>query len=141
MSEERKKASAMTRKELQAVPHRTNWHEKVVCSSIIILPQRTKHDSGYAALDFVAVDREDYPVCTLSGCSDVIHIGGIGGHNYEWDVYTQPLPMTSPCVSWSIDCLWKSKLLRIFASGHDLIAGDSLSSFEIWVRKREVKND
>ena len=93
--------------------------------SLVILPLRTKHDSGYRCLDFVAV-RNGKPVCKLSGCSDVIHIGGIGSSYLG----------KSDLVDWSIDCLPKSGLLRLFAGDAILKDGGALSSFQVFARRR-----
>ena len=100
-----------TRKELEALPLR-KWNENIgIFQSIIILPKRSIHDSGFRHMDFVAV-KEQIPFCRLSGCSDVLHIDGIGGFG-QWDVATG-IPTTKPIVAWSIDCLPKSGLLRFF---------------------------
>jgi len=67
-------------------------------------------------LDFVAT-KDEAPICRVSGVSDVLHLGGIGGE-------------------FHIDCLPKSGLLRVFGRGTDkLIAGAALSSFELFSAK------
>ena len=118
----------MTRKELEAVPQRKNWNENTECRTLVILPQRSKHDSGYRNMAFVAGDKDNNPICRIGGGSDVIHIDGIGGYGYSLDY---KLPDKIKSKSWSIDCLPKSGLLRIF-SRCDLLAGDSLSSFSLY---------
>ena len=40
------------------------------------------HDSGFRTMDFVAYSKNE-PICLLSGCSDVIHIDGIGGFGHN----------------------------------------------------------
>ena len=125
-------ASSMTRKEFDALPYRKGWSESVECASIVILPGRANdlHDSGYRSMDFVAVDNMDHPICRLSGCSDVIHFDGIGGYG-EWTA-AQGIPRVGPISGWSIDCLAKSGLLRIFPHTRKMRCGASLSSFEIY---------
>lgn len=108
-----------TRKQLEALPSREKWDKLIECNSVIILPTRKIHDSNFRCMDFVAV-KDNIPICRLSGCSDVIHLDGISGNLLTGKV---PHP-------WSIDCLKKSGLLRLF-TGQILIAGPSLSSFEL----------
>lgn len=117
----------MTRKDFDELPGRKKWDEEILCDGIIILPGRAKdmHDSGYRLMDFVAI-KNSKPVCRLSGCSDVIHIGGIGGQNVSR--------------SWNIDCLPKSGLLRMWMNGHFIKVGAALSSFEITVTPKPNGN-
>ena len=116
----------MTRKELEAVPHR-KWSENTVCVSLIVIPQRSKHDSGYRNMAFVAVDENSYPICKIGGGSDVIHLDGIGGCGKKvLDILAH-----IPIKAWSIDSLPKSGLLNIF-SRYKLEAGSALSSFELY---------
>lgn len=114
--------TAMTRQQIDAVPLREDWSSHVECKSLIILPTRRKHDSGYRCMDFLAVDASDKPICRLSGCSDVLHIDGIGGFGKPSN-YNFVVPK-----GWSIDCLGKSGLLRIFGP-KTITATEALSSF------------
>lgn len=124
----------MTRKDFLALPMR-----KTVCaenderfSEIVILPTRRKHDSGYRCMDFVAV-RNGKAVCRLSGCSDVLHLNGIGGYGWKWLERYPGVPVAVPPVGWQIDCLPASGLLRIWQRDTlELIATEPLSSFEIY---------
>jgi len=97
-----------TRKEFDALPGR-EWDQEVQFDSLVILPTRQIHDSNYRCMDFVAV---------------VIHINGIGGYGKDW--FTE---------YWSIDCLKKSGLLRMFTHGK-LTCGPALSSFELYSIKK-----
>ena len=131
----------MTRKDFEALPFRKNWDSSVECDSIIILPGRSKdiHDSGYRKMDFVAV-KDNKPICLLSGRSNVIYIDGIGGCGLNWLEVYKTVPSCIPPRSWNIDCLKKSGLLRLFCIGTTMIAGEALSSFEIYAdTKKEVK--
>ena len=115
----------MTRKEFDELKHR-DWDEDVICDSIIILPGRSRdlHDSGYRCMDFVAV-KNDEPICLLAGGSDVIHIDGIGGADLRKGSFGDG--------AWSIDCLPKSGLLRLWPTKTGCVrAGSALSSFEIF---------
>jgi len=118
-----------SRKELESLPER-GWNEDIgEFDSLIILPLRGMHESGFRKMDFVAV-KENTPFCRLSGCSDVIHIDGIGGYG-EWR--GGGIPSSVIPKGWSMDCLKKSGLLRLFcAYSCNLKANPALSSFEIF---------
>jgi hypothetical protein len=73
-------------------------------------------------MDFAAI-KDGEPLCLLSGCSDVVHIGGISA-------------VLRPAQSWSIDCLYPSGLMRLFCLDGKLRAGSALSSFEVFAEKR-----
>lgn len=110
----------MTRKEFEAVPHR-KWGEDIgLFATLVILPTRRMHDSGYRCIEFVAV-RDGKPLKRLGGGSDVVHVGGLAQPLLEWVK-----------VGWSIDCLPKSGLLQLFCPGHYIRVGMDLSSFEVY---------
>ena len=130
----------MTRKELEATPHRKNWSESVEFEAMIILPGKARdlHVSGYRCMDFVAV-KDHEPLCLLAGGSDVIHFDGIGGFGLNWLEKYGTCPKVTPPSAWSIDCLPKSGLLRVFpASRKGMTCGGALSSFEIYVSEASV---
>lgn len=125
----------MTRKQFEAVPYRSHWGEYVTCDCVVIVPMRKIHDSGYRYMDFVAI-KDEKPLCRLSGCSDVIHIDGIGGGGYRIPGISFNWSDLVERKAWDIDCLSKSGLLRMWADSHSLICGSSLSSFELWGVKK-----
>jgi len=128
----------MTRKEFEALPY-VPWDAPVRANGLILLPERKLHDSGYRCLSFIA-DCCDDTLAKLGGCSDVTHLGGICGFGCEnWVEKYGECPTSVPPVPWSIDCLPKSGLLRLFAPQHILILGPSLSSFEVFVEPRGKK--
>lgn len=130
-----KNINLMTRKEFEVLPSR-KWDEDIgLFDTLVILPSRRLHDSGYRCIDFVAV-RGDKAICRLSSCSDVIHIEGIGGYGFDWLKRYGTVPEAVPPIGWSIDCLKVSGLLRLFAY-HKLRAGSALSSFEIYAEPKE----
>lgn len=121
----------MTRKQFEVVPHRKTWDERVTCNSIVILPTRRKHESGYRVMDFVAVQNGE-PICLLSGSSDILHIDGIGG----WGQWSGKIPDLIKTGGWSIDCLPKSGLLQMWSSRYrNIICGPALSSMEIFAER------
>jgi len=123
----------MTRKDFAAVPWRENYSDKVECDFIVILPQRSRHDSGYRNMDFVAC-RDNEPVCRLSGCSDVIHVDGTGGYGYNWLAEHDRVPDGVRPSGWSIDCLPKSGLLRMWSTRGHMVCAGAFSSFEIFAK-------
>ena len=123
------KVKDMTREDFESVPRRSNFMSYVKpFKSLVLIPTDVEHDSGYLCMDFVSVDNHDEPIERLSGCSDVLHINGIGGYG-DWR--STSIPKMIPPVPWSIDCLPKSGYLRLFC-GQVLTCGDALSSFEVF---------
>jgi len=150
----------MTKSQFRRLPYRKNWAEEIEFDSLIILPldfdwigylrfwfkhfiskifKMNKpeiwevghmHDSGYRCMDFVLV-REGKPICLLSGCSDVIHINGIGGLGKDWLEKYGTVPKKIEPQDWSIDCLATSGLLRILSRGK-MSCGPAISSFELF---------
>ena len=94
------------------------------------------HDSGYRCMDFIAI-KDNVAFCRLSGCSDVIHLDGIGGYGKDWYKKYEKVPSRVPVHSWNIDCLPTSGLLRIWCRGK-LEAGAALSSFDIFAVNTEI---
>lgn len=124
--------NSMTRKDFEALPYRKSWNEPIICASLVIFPTRRKHDSGYRCMDFIAIDENNEPICKLSGCSDVLHFDGIGGYGHNWLEKYHSVPKQIPPSGWSMDCLTKSGLLRIWPNTERIYCGVALSSFEIY---------
>lgn len=125
-----------TRKEFEALPRPKSFTNEEIgeVDSLVILPCRHYHDSGYRCMQFVTIQKEK-PTYIISGCSDVIHLGGISGlYTMDIETYTKRRQEGKiPIVDWSIDCLPTSGLLRIFCS-KKMIVGANLSSFEIYLK-------
>lgn len=133
--------SEWTRKEFEALP-RADWTNDVgEVDSLIILPTRRKHDSGFRCMEFVTIQKGK-PTYIVGGCSDIIHLAGIGGYNvggrnFDTELLKNRISKhTCPQVSWSIDCLPVSGLLRLFCDKY-LYIGRSLSSFEVFFKEDE----
>lgn len=101
----------MTVEDFKKVPFRTIDTDFSEFYSLVILPTEEIHDSGYKCMDFVAIDKSGYPICRLSGCSDILHLDGIGGFGeYKENMnFHSILPK-----GWSIDCL-PCGLIRVFS--------------------------
>jgi len=162
----------MTRKDFERLPWRSSWNTEETCDSLIILPSKvprwrfwwhglrmrlaatlrlkqpeiyesipTLHDSGFACIDYVAVVNGE-PICRISGCSDVLHIEGIGGYGHRWINKNIGVPKSIPVAGWQFDCLPKSGLLRLWPSSRRrIIYGCSLSSFEIYSTDQMLLKD
>jgi len=118
----------LTKEEFDQVPL-VEWRDNVTdFDSLIIVPTDQIHDSGFKCMYFIAC-KGDEPICRISGCSDVIHINGIGG--YGLGGIRKHMEQPRFPTDWSIDCLKTSGLLRLFTSGK-LQSGTALSSFEIF---------
>jgi len=159
----------MTRDDFERLPWRESWSEEAICDSLVILPAKVPrwrfwwhtlrvqlakmlglaepeiwesvpmlHDSGYACMDYVAVINGE-AICRISGCSDVLHIEGIGGFGHRWLDKSPSVPRLVPVSGWQFDCLPKSGLLRLWPSSRKhIIYGCSLSSFEIYSTDEEI---
>ena len=108
---------SMSKAQLLDCPKR-GWSEDIgPFNSLVLVPLRTRHDSGYRFMEFVAI-KEDFPFKRLSGCSDVMMLGGYFNR--------------ASSVNWTIDCLPISGLFNLFHMTEKLHCGLALSSFEIF---------
>ncbi len=122
-----------SRKDFEELPNISELKERPeIIDSLVILPTRRMHDSGYRIMHF-AVIVNDKPVCKMMGCSDVMKIGGIAGYNGK-STFNQIVP-----VGWSIDCLATSGLLRLFCDTQIKLSAP-LSTFEVFYTDRENNN-
>lgn len=125
----------MEKKDFLKVPYREHFYTEVSgFNSLVIVPMKSLHDSGYRNMDFVAVNDKNEPLFRLSGGSDVIHIDGLGGLG-DWCPGGTIPRMVKP-VAWRIDCL-PCGLLRLFADHNALKVGDAVSDFEVYNIKPE----
>lgn len=130
-----------TRKEFLSLPEPESYTNKDIgeVDSLVILPERHYHDSGYRCMSFVTI-QNGVPTYRISGCSDVINLGGIGGYNFQGvsdcDSSNRIKSQTVPNANWHIDCLPVSGLLRIFSGKYKLYVGASLSDFELFYKEK-----
>lgn len=97
--------------------------------SLIIIPERYKHESGYICMSFAGC-KDDKAVCIMSGGSDVIHFDGIGGYGRWWKEGSK-IPEKILSKAWNIDCI-PCGYLRIFSGNGKITIGSMLSDFEIY---------
>jgi len=124
-----------TRKEFEALPKRKSFNTPIECDTLVILPTRRIHESGWRMMDFVAVSNGK-PICRCSGCSDVLDIDGIGGYGINQNITTGIVK----AAAWKIDCLPKSGLLRIDCN-YKIKVGYALSDFEIFATNKLHSED
>ncbi len=80
---EEKHYTQWTREEFEKLPYPESFHNTIgEVESLIILPETHVHDSGFRCMSFVAI-QNGKPTYRISGCSDVIHLGGVGGYNWQ----------------------------------------------------------
>jgi len=123
ISKEPKHINEMTKSQFKELPIR-DWDEDIgEFDSLVILPGNSEeiHESGYRLIDFVACIKQR-PICRLSGCSDVLHIGGIAA------------AIAHDTGGWMIDCLSKSGLVRLRKYDTRLTVGMAVSSFEVFAK-------
>lgn len=132
-----KQITEMTRKEIEAIPQTHGWNEDIgEFDTLVILPTKRLHDSGYRCMYFVACVKGK-PVAKIGGGSDVIHLDGIGGFGKNWLDRFGTVPNKIAPSGWNIDCLPKSGLLQLFAG--KLSCSSPLSSFELYTERRLSK--
>lgn len=99
-------------------------------SSFVIVPLTKKHESGYSCMKFILLDSFNDIIGCVGGYSDVVYLNGIGGHGLHWN--------NSPKeIGWQIDCLPKSRCLRIWCDKELTIEDLIVSGFEIFVKEAE----
>lgn len=130
-----KEFTKWTRKEFESLPTPKSYTNEEIgeVDSLVILPERHYHDSGWRCMSFVTI-QNGIPTYRISGCSDVINLGGIGGYNFKSTDRIKS--QTVPNADWHIDCLPVSGLLRIFSGKYKLYVGASLSDFELFYKEK-----
>lgn len=126
-----------TVEQFKALPEPSSFTNEEVglIEGLIIMPTDNLHDSGYRLMEFVTI-QDDVPTYRVSGCSDVLHLGGIGGYNisrYNFDNMDMLIHRgMMPRIEWRIDCLPISGLVRLFC-GKKMYLGESLLEMGIFV--------
>lgn len=103
-----------TLEELQAID---NYNEKALFDSIILVPMEELHDSGYRCMKGILVN-SGVIVGSVSGWSDVVHPNGIGNYGrYGAEFENSLRTHTVPYMGLSMDCLEKSRCIRLMLCG------------------------
>jgi len=155
----------MSKRDFQRVCARDYWNEETEGTSFVVVPAETDwvglikfnvltfvaklfkfevpepvgvrhlHDSGFRCLDVVVVQNNE-PVCRVAGCSDAIHLDGIGGWGEEGAAVLLKGGLVK-LSGWTVDCLPKSGLLHFFPSPARVKVGAALSSLEVYALENE----
>lgn len=120
--------SAWSRDELLALPSR-KWDTESIYDSIMLLPDKKKHDSGWRFINIIGV-RSGVPVEIAAFCDDV---------NWEIaDARRYGPNGIYATANLRMDCAWKSKAIHAwvgFNDGWSFRVGPSLSSTTVVVGK------
>lgn len=120
-----KSFSLWTRKDFEILPDISTLAEKPAeAASLVILPTKQAHDSGYRILNF-AVIVNNKPICKIVGCFDLLRLGSSDG------LHVRRLPKLYRPVGLNIDCLATSGLLRIFCD-IPLVLTPQMSTFDMY---------
>lgn len=105
--------------------------------SVVIVPMKENHDSDFSCMKFILLKQFEI-VGVVGGGSDVIHINGISGYG-DWHKRELDFSSSPKGYSWSIDCLPKSKCVRLFITGGKELETDNmvLSDFNVYVKEDE----
>ena len=125
-----------TKKQLLALE---NFDPEETFDRIVVVPVNGKHSSGWGRMKFVLL-KSDKVVGVVGGGCDIIHFNGIGGYGKYPDDFNEALRThKTDVLPWKIDCLPKSKCLRIWCSGHRNFEIEGLvgSDFEFVASKGE----
>ena len=121
-----------TKEQFYNLPDRESFNYPVECDSFIIIPMRSRHNSGFRNMGVVAINKGK-PICKCAGGSDVIMLGGINGGNKCDLIGNLPKVLEDP--NWHIDCLPISGFLRFWCD-YNLILGADVSTFDIFYKEK-----
>ena len=115
-----------------------SFEPKEPFNGFIIIPRIDceLHDSGYRMIK-IALTNKGRVVGCVEGCTDVIHLNGIGGYGKFGDKYAERVnTKLGPIIDWSIDVA-PNGLVRVFCS-HELEMCDlPLSDLPIYLKESD----
>jgi hypothetical protein len=109
-------AEKLTRRQLLELPHR-EWKEESEYESLLILPGRTKHGSGWAQITIIGIKADGYMEIAAT-CPD----------DLSWHF---PAPQYEFDYGMRTDCIFKNKCLHFWHARMRFKVGMELSSIEI----------
>lgn len=112
---EKKVVEDMTLAEFEAVPAiETFFSDEIPAFNfIVLLPTSEMYDNRYPVMNYVLVDEECYPIGRLARDNDCLELSN--RQKKGWSGY------------WMIDCLPKSKLLRVHRGVQGKMSVDLIS--------------
>lgn len=105
-------------------------------NGFIVIPEMGDelHDSGYRFLK-IALTNHGRVVGCVEGCTDVIHLNGIGGYGKYNDKYEDRVrTRTAPVIDWSIDVA-PNGLVRVFCTKELELDSFPLSDLPIYLKE------
>ena len=112
-----------TRKMFLSLPRR-EWDETSSYDSIVILDNRTKHDSGYACMVIIGIEKGVPKEVCAEWCDDI-----------EWIIPSPRLCETYPIGQFRTDCFLKSGAMHVWSHNAIFIVGIAVSSVTIELRR------
>lgn len=105
-------------------------------NGFIVIPQMDVelHDSGYRFIKVALTNRGRVVGC-VEGCTDVIHLNGIGGYGKFNDKYENRVRTgLAPAIDWSIDVA-PNGLVRVFCTKELELDSFPLSDLPIYLKE------
>ena len=105
-------------------------------NGFIVIPQMVVelHDSGYRFIKVALTNRGRVVGC-VEGCTDVIHLNGIGGYGKFNDKYENRVRTgLAPAIDWSIDVA-PNGLVRVFCTKELELDSFPLSDLPIYLKE------
>ncbi len=106
--------------ELRKLPHR-KWDEIKSYRSLLLINSGRKHDSGYALMYIIGIGDDGKPLEIAAFCDDI-----------SWIIKN-----TEDYRYLRTDCFYPSGILRFWSNNFKFEVGESLSSVDIKLIKKE----
>ena len=124
---------------LEEFQNMENFRPSEKFTGVIFVPMEYLHHSGYTCMKFV-LERCGNIVGVVGGGSDVAHINGIGGYGRTGNEFEDALKSgLTKRVGWSLDCLPKSKCIRLW-SDHECVMDEFFCSDFSFYPEGKVKS-
>lgn len=121
------------KKDLLELPVR-DWNEKGShYSSLLIVPTRKKHDSGWTVIAIVGVDDKFLPVEIAAYCDDIYWCIAKDALVVEYEGTFDGFVRT--------DCTYPSGIIHVWKNGIEFEVGASLSSTDVTMHRKAAKSE
>ena len=102
--------------DLRKLPFRKSWNEATTYSSLIVVASGKKHDSGWALMYIIGLDKERKPIEIAAACDDICWNIPTGFSGYEF----------------RNDMWFPSGVIHFWSNGYLFKVGRSLSSTDVF---------